>query len=181
MSVLADTVVEKMRPHTPKHEHRYFSAKWDHKWLQKENHAWRKPTTDRPPSTIGDLMLENAWRDELERVIEDPRRFGIVMPAGLVSLPKRAVVAADETVLQNVPNLEVTFDPCGIDSVYVTKSGDKRQATGTPNFDMLGEMVSFQVLWRGLTKACHEQTGKIQHLLHDAIFQDYTANKVQTG
>ena len=39
MSVLADTVVEKMRPHTPKHEHPYFSADWAHKWLQKVE--WR--------------------------------------------------------------------------------------------------------------------------------------------
>ena len=181
MSMLADTVAEKMCPHTPKHEHPYFSAEWAHKWLQKENHTWHKPTTERPPSTIGDLMLDNAWRDELERVIEDPRRFGIVMPARLVSLPKRAVVAADEIVLEYVPNLKGTFDPCGIESVHVTNSADKRQATGTPIFDMLGEMVSFQVLWRGLTKACHAQTGKIEHLLHNAIFQDHTANKVQTG
>ena len=56
-------------------------------------------------------MLDNAWTDELERVIEDP-----VMPARLVSLPKRAVVAADETFLEYVPNLKGTFDPCGIEA-----------------------------------------------------------------
>ena len=64
MSVLADTVVEKMRPHTRKHEHPYFSAEWAHKWLQKENHTWQKPQQKIPKRNCKKIKSRaRGWRN----------------------------------------------------------------------------------------------------------------------
>ena len=42
-------------------------------------------------------------------------------------------------------------------------------------------MVVLQILWRGVSKACHPSRKNIDHLVHDAILDDHAEKKVQNA
>ena len=66
----------------------------------------KKITTERLPSTVSDLALDNKWRREFLDLVEQPQKYGVRIPEGeCQSLPPWAQLGLDETPLQYAPKL----------------------------------------------------------------------------
>ena len=65
---LADIMVRKMCPSEPSTELSDFTEHHGRGWLYREHKKFWTPATDRPESTITDLLLDIKWRTELEDI-----------------------------------------------------------------------------------------------------------------
>ena len=63
-------------------------------------------TTERLPSTVSDLVLNNKWRREFLDLVEQPQKYGVHVREGHPpSLPAWAQLGLDGTPLQYAPKL----------------------------------------------------------------------------
>jgi|UniRef100_A0A7S4GEQ1 hypothetical protein len=67
----------------------YLNDSWvgDFKWRQ--GWTWRSTDTDRPPTTLADLVQDNKWRLYVADVFDNPTTHVISMPEGVTSIPQR--------------------------------------------------------------------------------------------
>ena len=66
----------------------------------------KKITTERLPSTVSDLALDNKWRREFLDLVEQPQKYDVRIPEGEPqSLPALTPLGVDETPLQYTPKL----------------------------------------------------------------------------
>ena len=92
----------------------------------------KKITTERLPSTVSDLALENKWRRDFLDLVEQPQKYGVRISEGEPqSLPAWAQLGLDETPLQYTPKLRGGYAG-GEKQVRPYSSADERQATATP-------------------------------------------------
>ena len=69
-------------------------------------------------------------------------------------IPKELVLNMDETPLMWLARKGYTWGDKGARNTYTSGHGDKRQATGTPWVNMLGEIAFFHVTIKGKTTRC---------------------------
>ena len=77
------------------------------------------------------------------------------MPAGLRSVPPKVRLALDETLLQYFPQRKSTYERAGIQNVFIAHGKEKRAVTGTPITNVAGQVILFQILWKGGSARCH--------------------------
>ena len=177
--LLAGETVQATRPTQEEHEQPQFTKEWAAKWAKRNEVTKKKGSTDRPLCTIEDLVEDNVWRQKLLDIMERPAAYGIHMPDGYAKLLPTSVYACDEAVLHYSPDMRGTYEDKAMRRVYLMNQGEKRQGTATPIFDMNGDTLCLQVIFRGETTACHAKTTKIGHLVHPAILQDHAKAKTQ--
>ena len=90
------------------------------------------------------------WRTSLLDVIAHPSLYGISVRG---AWPKEFILCMDETPLCYLPKRRTYAQPSG-PRRRIYFSNDKRQITATPVANMLGAIVMFQLIWRGLTSGC---------------------------
>ena len=113
----------------------------------------KKITTERLPSTVSDLALDNKWRREFLDLVEQPQKYGVRIPEGEPqSLLAWAQLGLDETAIQYAPKLRGGY-AAGEKQVRHYNSADKRQATATPVVNPEGTVKVLQVLHRGKYKS----------------------------
>ena len=111
--------------------------------------------TERLPSTVSDLALDNKWRRDLLDLVEQPQKYGVCIPEDEPqSLPAWGQLGLDETPLQYAPKLRGGY-AAGEKLVRHYSSADKRQATAMPVVNREGTVKVLQVLRRGRTSCCH--------------------------
>ena len=136
----------------------------------------KKITTERLPSTVSDLALDNKWRREFLDLVEQPQKYGVRIPEGEPqSLPPWAQLGLDETPLQYAPKL------CG---GYAARE-NRSDTTAALTSDMLvvnrgGTVKVLQVLHRGRTRRCHARLDVPQGL-PSYMHKDHAEKKCQTG
>lgn len=62
--------------------------------------------------------------------------------------------------------------------VTIVAAREKRSVTGTPVVTLAGEVLSFQVIWKGKSKLSHP---KLRPHWHSTIYHDHAVKKVQTS
>ena len=140
----------------------------------------KKITTERLPSTVSDLALDNKWRREFLDLVEQPQKYGVRIPEGEPqSLPPWAQLGLDEMPLQYAPKLRGGY-AAGEKQVRHYSSADKRQATATPVVNHEGTVKVLQVLHRGKTGRCHARLDLPQGL-PSYMHEDHAEKKCQTG
>ena len=140
----------------------------------------KKITTERLPSTVSDLALDNKWRCEFLDVVEQPQKYGVCIPEGEPqSLPPWVQLGLDETPLQYAPKLRGGY-AAGEKQVRHYSSADKRQATATPVVNREGTVKVLQVLHREKTGRCHARLDLPQGL-PSYMHEDHAEKKCQTG
>ena len=86
----------------------------------------KKITTERLPSTVSDLALDNKWRREFLDLVQQPQKYGVRIPEGEPqSLPPWAQLGLDKTPLQYAPKLRGGY-AAGDKQVRHYNSADKR-------------------------------------------------------
>ena len=140
----------------------------------------KKITTERLPSTVCDLALDNKCRHEFLDLIEQPQKYGVRIPKGEPhSLPAWAQLHLDETPPQYAPKLRGGH-AAGEKQVRNYSSADKRQAAAKPVVNREGTVMVLQVLHRGKTSRCHAPLDR-PHGLPSHMHEDHAENKCQTG
>ena len=140
----------------------------------------KKITTERLPSTVSDLALDNKLRREFLDLVEQPQKYGVRIPEGEPqSLPASAHLGVDERPLQYAPKLRGGY-AAGEKQVRHYCSVDKRQATATPVVNREGTVKVLQVLHRGKTSRCHAHLDLPQGL-PSYMHEDHAEKKCQTG
>ena len=140
----------------------------------------KKITTERLPSTVSDLALDNKWRREFLDLVEQPQTYGVRIPEGEPqSLPPWAQLGLDETPLQYAPKLRGAY-AAREKQVRHYSSADKRQATATPVVNREGTVKVLQVLQRRKTGRCHARLDLPQGL-PSYMHEDHAEKKCQTG
>ena len=172
--LMAQRVTSSMRPGQDPADCQLLSKDWV--TSLKKRHGLsnlRACTTDRPPSTAADRQEENDWREDLQKVLKNPRQFG----CNCDEFTKDTTLAMDETPLQYCPKGRGTFQLPEESNrgVYIANGADKRQATATPVVTLAGELLLLQVIWRGKTSACHAKTTVVD----PKIVQMHTEKKMQ--
>ena len=140
----------------------------------------KKITTERLPSTVSDLALDNKWRREFLDLVEQPQKYGVRIPEGEPqSLPARAQLSLDETPLQYAPKLRGGY-AAGEKQVRHYSGANKQQATATPVVNREGTVKVLQVLHRGKTGRCHARLDLPQGL-PSYMHEDHAEKSCQTG
>ena len=140
----------------------------------------KKITTERLPSTVSDLALDNKWRREFLDLVEQPQKYGVRIPEGdTQSLPAWAQLGLDETPLQYAPKLRAGY-VAGEKQVRHYSSADKRQATAMLVVNREGTVKVLQVLHKGKTSRCHARLD-LPHGLPSYMHEDHAEKKRQTG
>ena len=140
----------------------------------------KKITTERLPSTVSDLALDNKWRRAFLDLVEQTQKYGVRIPEGEPqSLPPWAQLGLDETPRQYAPKLRGGY-AAGDKQVRHYSSADKRQATATPVVNREGTVKVLQVLHRGQTGRCHARLDLPQGL-PTFMHEDHAEKKCQTG
>ncbi len=128
-----------------------------------------------------DLEADNAWRREYEDVCSRPRLWGIT---GDVVEPVLQL-AAHETPLPYVVPAKGTYVPAGegvdVPQVRIAVSNDKRQVTGCPITSRNGDIVLMQIIWKGVTEACHPKPSELLCPVPANVVQQHSRSKFQTG
>ena len=140
----------------------------------------KKITTERMPSTVSDLALDNKFRREFSDPVEQLQRYGVCIPEGEPQLLQAwAQLGLDETPLQYAPNLRGGY-AAGEKQVRHYSSADKGQATATLVVNREGTVKVLQVLYRGKTSCCHARLD-LPHGLRSCMHEDHAEEKCQTG
>ena len=86
----------------------------------------KKITTERLPSNVSNLALDNKWRREFLDLVEQPQKYGVRIPEGEPqSLPPWAHFGLEEMPLQYAPKLRGGY-AAGEKRVRHYSSADKR-------------------------------------------------------
>ena len=133
----------------------------------------KKITTERLPSTVSDLALDNKWRREFLDLVEQRQKYGVRIPEGEPQL------GLEETPLQYAPKLRGGY-AAGEKQVRHYSSADKRLATATPVVNREGTVKVLQVLHRGKTGRCHACLDLSQGL-PSYMHEDHAEKKCLTG
>ena len=137
-------------------------------------------TTERLPSSELELINENQWRRLFTKIVQRPREHGISGSNVNDVIPPCLQWALDETPLQYCPKEKRMHPADQSKQVCLKTSSYKRQLTATPCVRQSGEVVCMQIITRGKTARSHADIPP-SCLLHDALYQDYSDKKVQTG
>ncbi len=132
----------------------------------------RRATTDRGISTPVQIDDDNAWRQAYKAVCKDPVLYGIPLPAGgPTCLPLGMQCAVDETPLMYAPQVRGTYEECGRSKqITLVAAREKRMVTGSPLVTRAGEMLLFQIIFKGLTRQCEPPR---QPEWHPKVFLDH--------
>ena len=140
----------------------------------------KKITTERLPSTVSDLALDNKWRREFLDLVEQPQKYGVrILEGEPQSLPPWAQLGLDKTPLQYAPKLRGGY-AAGEKQVRHYSNADKRQATAPPVVNREGTVKVLQVLHRGKTGRCHARLDLPQGL-PSYMHEDHAEKKCQTA
>ena len=159
----------------------------DRQWAANFRHkhkmgCLKKITTERVPSTVSDLALDNKWRREFLNLVAQPQKYGVRIPeCEPQSLPAWAQLGLDETPLQYALKLRGRY-AAREQQVRHYNSADKRQATATPTpvVNHEGSVKLLQVLHRGKTSCCHAGLD-LPRGLPSYMHEDHAKKKCQTG
>jgi transposase len=138
----------------------------------------RKSSTDRAPTTAAHTIADNDWRAALLAVMAAPASYGIQGTSG--TIPDGLVTAMDETPLLYCPGIRGTYvegDGDDRKQVYVVCAREKRQVTASPWTTKSGELLGMQIIWRGLTPACHPRLTSPSHV---SMYHTHAKKKCQT-
>ena len=103
------------------------------------------------------------------------------MPPGYSTVPPQLRLAFDETPLKYFAEQKGTYDHPKTQNVFMSCSREKRMVTGGPVTNELGEVVYFQIIWKGTSERCHPRfSDRMKALMHPAIHHDHAAKKTQT-
>ena len=97
-----------------------------------------------------------------------------------IGVPPCLLWALDETALQYCPKERRTQVADQSEQVYLRKSNDSMRLTSTPCVSPSGEVVCMQIIARGKTPWLHANI-RPGGLLHDAVYQEHSETKAQTG
>ena len=124
----------------------------------------KKNTTERLPSTVSNLALDNKWRREFLDLVEQPQKYGVRIPEGEPqSLPAWAQLGPDEMPPQYVPKLRGGY-AAGEKHVRHYSSADKREAMATPVVNREGTVKVLQRLHRAKTSLSPRKLHPVFHL-----------------
>ena len=139
----------------------------------------KKITTERLPSTMSDLALDNKWRHDFLDLIEQPPKYGVGIPEGdPQSLPPSAQLGLNETALWYAPKPHRGY-AASEKQIRHYSSADKRQATAAPVINLEGAVKVLQVLRRRKTSCCHARL-HLPHGLPSYMHEDHAAKKCET-
>lgn len=131
----------------------------------------RQCTSDRPDDTAEDVRQDNAWKCKIMDIIEHPSCNSIPW---MTALPDALVLAVDETPLPYLPKSRSMVPATAQRRVALTS--DKRCLTGTPVLSLAGEVVAFQIIFKGGTSRSEPKIVRGDPKL---LF-DHAPNKTQT-
>ena len=181
VTVLVAKLMEKTRSHLPVEEMPCFTEAWPRDWKRRKGFPWRENDTYRRPSTIADISEDNQWRRLVLDVFNNPEAHGLHMPAGLRSIPPKVCLALDETPLQYFPQQKGTYECANIQNVFIAHGKEKHAVTRTPVTNMAGQVILFQILWKGKSARCHAKiSGALCPHISKVIVQDHARCKTQT-
>ena len=107
----------------------------------------RVASTDRPTNTPAEVDADNAWRCEVQDIIQHPADYGVGVDTQ--SLPAHCIYGLDETPLLYAPKVK-TYASVGERRIVIHGSSEKRSLIATPTqvwtFTRLSEKVALHCL-----------------------------------